>query len=601
MAPTRQQQGIRANFVDAMGQLEKLASITDPHPGDAEGWGYAAGQWPGAPCDALPPDCPIIPLGVDDNTYYFLDTLQQLNKIHRSDMNKKTLQDLFGRRPHFMEHHWPRRSTKAKDFELKGLDVDDVSKCLIKACQDVGIFYQNDAVRGRGMWKTATGQLVWHAGGALYQVRKNRLVMARPSQIEGCVYPGRPRVMAPWQEPIGIDNSPVHELLATLATWSWERPWLDPILVIGWIGCAFLGAALPWRPTLFVTGDKGVGKSTLQFVVKGILGDALHKTANTTAAGIYQRVGRDSLPVAVDELEAGTDNKRSQPVIELARLTASGDQLFRGSSDHTAVAFQLQNAFFFSAINPPPMEPADKSRMAILNLARLDQTRAAKPVTIDGDSASRMILRQIMDAWPTFDATLGTWQDALREAGFDQRAQSTYGTLLAVAAMLLGDEALESAGLPITETKRLGELLADATASERAEQGENWRQCLEYVFGSMIDAYKSGEKPTVGGAIELWEKGAHTLDVARSQVSLVGLGLVERGDRRYLAIPTGTGPLINKLFERTKWGNGVWPSALRQAPPAVVIRDLGNAQIVKINRVASRCLLVDLAAYDEAD
>lgn len=600
MAPTRQQQGIRAIFVDAMGQLEKAASVKDPHPGDAEGWGYAAGMWPGAPCDQLPPDCPVIPLGVDEGTYFFMDSLQQLNRIHRSDMNKKTLQDLFGKRPHYMEHHWPRRSTKAKDFELKGLHVDDVSKCLIKACQDVGIFNQNDKVRGRGMWKTGTGQLVWHAGEALYQVRGKRLVMASPSQIEGSVYPGRPRVMAPWQEPVGTNESPAQELLATLATWSWERPWLDPILVIGWIGCAFLGAALPWRPTLFVTGDKGVGKSTLQFVVKGMLGDALHKTANTTAAGIYQRVGRDSLPVAVDELEAGNDNRRSLPVIELARLTASGDQMFRGGADHTGVSFQLQNAFFFSAINPPPMEPADKSRMAILNLARLDQSRAAKPVMIDGDSASRMILRQIMDAWPTFDATLSSWQTSLREAGFDQRAQSTYGTLLAVAAMLLGDEAMEAAGLPITESRRLGELLADATASERAEQGENWRQCLEYVLGSVIDAYKSGEKPTVGGAIELWEKGAHTLEIARSQVSLVGLGLIERGDRRFLAVPNGTGQALNRLFAGTKWAGGVWGSALRQAPPDVVIRDLGNGQNVKINRVNHRCVLVDLAAYDKA-
>ena len=64
-----------------------------------------------------------------------------------------------------------------------------------------------------------------------------------------------------------------------------------------------------------------------------------------------------------------------------------------------------------------------------------------------------------------------------------------------------------------------------------------------------------------------------------------------------LAIPA-TSPLLTKLFAGTIWGAGVWMHALKQGPADVVIRDRGNAQVVKINRVATRCVLVDMQAFD---
>ncbi|WP_163359483.1 hypothetical protein, partial [Escherichia coli] len=82
----------------------------------------------------------------------------------------------------------------------------------------------------------------------------------------------------------------------------------------------------------FITGDYGQGKSTLQAIIKEVIGDALHATADTTPAGIYQRVKQDCLPVAVDELEADADNRRAVGVVRLARLAASGGVMYRGGS-----------------------------------------------------------------------------------------------------------------------------------------------------------------------------------------------------------------------------------------------------------------------------
>ncbi len=62
----------------------------------------------------------------------------------------------------------------------------------------------------------------------------------------------------------------------------------------------------------FTTGGAGVGKSTLQGLIKRTLGRAMLDTTDTTQAGIYQRVRNDCLPVMVDELEnkAGSSRRR---------------------------------------------------------------------------------------------------------------------------------------------------------------------------------------------------------------------------------------------------------------------------------------------------
>jgi hypothetical protein len=70
-------------------------------------------------------------------------------------------------------------------------------------------------------------------------------------------------------------------------TWNWKRP-IDPILLLGWIGRGFLGAALPWRPMLWVIGPSSTGKSPLQRRIEGIYGGWLVKAVEPTAAGVWQ-------------------------------------------------------------------------------------------------------------------------------------------------------------------------------------------------------------------------------------------------------------------------------------------------------------------------
>lgn len=596
--------GVRAHFEDALAVLDAQVEASDP-PADEPRGGHGPGQWPGAPASRLPPDCPVTPLGLDGKVCYFIDSMGQLIPVAASEWGKKILIQLFALRPNYLYWAWPRFN--AKTFSINGLEADDAVQALTKACAQRGLFSTMDRVRGRGAWTLGDGSLIWHAGDAIFRVDRGKLAALRPCEIEGVFYPQRPPVTHPWMSPVSAQDGPALDLLDVLRTWQWERKRLDPYLTLGWIAGALLGAALAWRPTLFTVGDKGTGKSSLHDLIKALLGPSLHSAADTTAAGIYQRVRQDCLPVAIDELEADADNRRVTAVVNLARLAASGAMMYRGGAEHEGVEFRLQNSFFFSAINAPPLKPQDRSRMAIVSLRELPPDARMRDLKIPANDVGRMLLRQLMDSWGDFPRLLADWKGALQQAGLSKRAQDTFGVPLALCNLLIGDEAMEAAGFDMEDMAGLGRHVARMTAADRDEQGTNWIDCLNHLMGATIDGFSGGQRQTVGQVLEYWEK-ADPLDAVNDKLATVGLKAKEEdivdaqgrrtGDMRRLLCGPLSSPQLRKLFSGSTWPDGVWAGALKQAPHDVVIRDRGNGQNVKINRMATRCLLVDMAAYD---
>jgi hypothetical protein len=223
-----------------------------------------------------------------------------------------------------------------------------------------------------------------------------------------------------------------------------------------------------------------------------------------------------------------------------------------------------------------------------------------------------MMLRQVLDGWHEFYPRLyqNYWEE-LAPQGLDSRAINTFGTLLAAAELLVGPAALEECGLPVGDVDRLGEMVAAATALERAENLDNWHKCLDLLFQASIDQWRDGIKPTVGGVCEALRTGKtafnDSFDVtdARARLQLANLSAIARGKLNanpqlgpLLAVPAN-GPILQRIFADTEFHKSVWYTALKQAPRDIVLRDLGNAQKVKINGSTVHCLLVDLEAFEK--
>jgi hypothetical protein len=612
---------IRAHFEDAMRDLEQDRAVHDPDPSEPRG-GIKPGQWPGAPWSSMPPDCPVKILGMKGQTIFAVSATGDLHAIERWDL--PTLTQLFAPYTNYMLWAWPAFGKAENDPEtgeplpprVKRLERDKAVMCLITEAGRRGTFDPHDNVRGRGGWKTRDG-FVWHSGERIWTVkhdvdatgraRNHQLTAAEPAEHHGSFYAKAQAIIAPWASAITVDESPAHQLLQDLQSWNWERRRLDPLFLLGWVATAFMGGALEARPIVFTTGGKGVGKSTLHGILRAIFGSVLYSTANTTAAGIYQNIGRDSRPVAVDEFEAKSGGQKEQSIIELARQAYSGAKLYRGGSNHEGVEFELRSSFLFSAILHPPLGVQDKSRMAILKLRSLDKSEGRHPVI--REEAGRMILRQVMDSFYDFEShLLPRWRGLLNRAGFDARAIDTYGTLLAAAELLVGRHGFIDAGFPHLDGQPDEAAIIDhirmATAGEMAEQIEKWQDVVETLLASPIDQFRGGERMTIGRALEDFEltpSNPATLAEARQRLEMAGLGLRPAGDPSpgyCLAVPNSH-PALDRIFEGTDYHHGGWTQALRQAPDEIVPRALEHRhQVIKINKISRRCVLVDMAAYE---
>lgn len=586
--------GIRRSIEESRRAEPRIEHTPDPKPGEPylhKGVAIDPGTWePDA--RGLPPGCAVQPLGVDGDVFYFLDVLGQLKGLDAGKFSQNTINALFMGRQHWLTWAWPQRN---KAGAVSGWQAHKARETLMEACGHKGPWNATDKVRGRGAWTDSHGDLLLHLGSRLIYRGRN----VPPGEIDGMVYPTRPDLPAPQISAVG-GESPADLLLPLLRSWAWQRPEVDPVLLLGWIGAAFLGGALRWRPTVFITGDKGSGKSTLQAIVKGLMGEFLVDAVDTTAAGIYQSIRQDSIAVAVDEAEAESDPRKLKALIKLARAASSGGKMRRGSDSHVGVEFQVHSSFLFSSINAPPLEPQDLSRMALLRLARLP---AGQHLSMPAPQALKLagaaILRRMIDSYSSLAKKFNDYRDMLAECGHDARGQDTFGILLACADVIVGDRWHE---LAVSFGDDIGgwvRLLEARHLHEYEDANANWLGCLNHLLSVQVESWRNGLRLTPGQLVEdLWEQPdgrVITFEEAQRQLGQAGLGLRrdERGDR-WLVVPNQN-PLTRKLFVGSKWGGdegaGVWAGALRQGPRT----ELWQEGQCKVNGVKSRATLISLA------
>ena len=583
---------VRAAMADAE-LVRNVTRVAQPSPATP------AGDWtPDAL--GLPPDCPVRPLGIQGDRLWFLDAIGQVRTLD-PPYGKGHVLGLFCGQDHYLEWAWPRFGKAGDDGSARvaGFANEDCSAALIRACAAKGPWDSVDRIRGRGCWTDRQGNLVVHTGTRVIAGGRSE----PPGEHDGFVYPTRAAIPRPLslREELPFDPAPL--LRNTLASWSWGRPGIDPHLLMGWIGAAFLGAALPWRPMIFITGDKGTGKSTLQALIKGLFDGWLIQAADTTAAGLYQHVGLDSVPIAVDELESEADVRKQKAVLKLARLASSGAVMMRGGDRHQGVEFQARSAFLFSSINAPPLEPQDLSRMALLRLDKLKQGQAAPPI----DPATfgvmgRAILHRLVKQWPRFQTTFDAFAAELARAGMDGRGQAQFGTLLTCADLLQYDawdeDRIRFAHDDSGDLVPWSELLRPSEMIEFEDGIENWRGALKHLLSVRVEAWRSGSRTTVGQVVQAYHDHAD-MDITEANNLLAQAGLrvcfhpVGGRKRPFLAVPN-QGPLVRELFEGSKWGGelgaGVWAPALRQGPRG----ELWELARVRVNGVLDRATLLSL-------
>lgn len=534
-----------------------------------------------------PEGCPIVPLGKDGGTFYYLDALRQLRAIKDDKHGDSVLMGLFGRDTQLPVIYWPRQN---KDGVVTGWRPELCKRVLMTAAAQRGIWNPFDHRRGRGAWPgREPGQLVYHCGDKIIvSAADGKHVYHDPGLVDGFVYPAAEPIARPDPRAcVAGPDGPAAELQSILDTWKFQRD-IDSQLLLGWIVSAMVAGALDHRPLIWLTGGSGTGKTTLQDLMKAVLGNTIVKVTDATAAGIWSELQYDTLPVAVDEMESARDNRRNNAMVKLARDAATGGLVLRGSKDHESKKFLARSSFAFSSIFIPPLPPQDRSRLAILNMGELGKDAPPSVTPKELAALGAKLRRRMLDHWGRFEAVLEIYRTELRLVGHTARGQDQFGALLACADIALHDAKPLAAGWEdlLARARDYAAKLNVETLSEVADGERAERSCLNKILQYRADVHRSGAKETLAEWIlraakprqRSFDKMSEedTPDFAKKVLGRFGLRVRWISPTQQVLMVANQHVALAEIFRDTIWetppeSTGIWMQALRRLPGATAV------------------------------
>ena len=512
---------------------------------------------------------PVIPLGHTGTKtfFYFVRSTRQVVPLKPGSHSERTLLSMAELAD--WERYYRTGSRGVMDWS-------EVGGSLMAHCRGVGI-YDPSLTRGRGVWRDED-RIVFHAGNTLFvdgktipfdkfKKTKYRYVTTAP-------------ILCPSDNPATIQYS--NDLLSALQTFGWEHSELSPLLVLGWIGCAFICGAIEWRPHLWITGPKGCGKSTLDEFACGILGDlALHIQGNTTEAGLRQSLNGDSRPILFDEFEA--DGTNADAVIDTARSAASNNAapVVKGTPEGNPIYYKLQFAAMFSGIIANAKRDADRSRIVFVEMHRRVRNDEQRQQLIDNRERFNAefgsgLLRRMLDALTSgkFDSALSVFKHAIRLAGGDERKADVFSHLLAAQHILTSDAKIKP-----SNAKELVTLVMEMDEGEPSDE----EACLNYLLEFLVTV-EGGYKRTIGEWLLYTREGKPTgPTVNKVHAELDRHGIKPDGINLKIANATQG---IKFVFARSQWSEGSHWRVLRRLTDA---RKGGNARFAGSQ---SKCTII---------
>ncbi|WP_303832322.1 hypothetical protein [Asticcacaulis taihuensis] len=526
------------------------------------------------PESGLPIDLPVQALGINKKTAYFMSSLGEVVDM-AGNAGKGDYEMLFAGRNDYLPWCWPRRAKPKKDEErgpIVGWEADLCRQALIKWAGHLPTFRDVTDVRGRGMWLDDLGKPVYHAGNAIFMNGD----WVKPGRYGNYIYPALPPIGRP-KDHRGLKNTAGRAMLRSLETWNWQRKDLDPKLTLGWVMVGKMGAALHRRPTIWVTGGGGAGKSYLQKLLRSSMNSGLVHASNTTAAGIYQKLGQDCVPVLLDEMESKAEDNKIAGIIELFRVSYSGDELVRGDKGGSSKTYRLFSACMASSISKPAMESQDDSRMAILNLRPIEQEQDEAYTVEEAYKWGQVLTKRAIGWLPHWEKLIAVFERAMRaKPGHSARSLETFGPLAAGCHIALYDQMPTEAQL-----EEWAALLDPKHLVEIVNQIPTWEQCIRHMLAKIPDIWKNKTHKTLGKILREYMRTGSLLDV-RERLSgtrvcvIVPKAWTGKDKAQFearLFIPN-TDPLLVDIFAGTAWKGtmgvaGPWNGVLRQAPQAL--------------------------------
>jgi putative DNA primase/helicase len=342
--------------------------------------------------------------------------------------------------------------------------------------------------------------------------------------------------------------------------------WAETIhgtLLAGWLAVAPICGGLAWRPSIWITGSSGSGKSWVyDNILFGLLRNiALPVASNTSEAGIRQTLNNDARPVLFDEAEgedAGAVN-RLQAVLSLMRQAASegGSEIIKGTQNQSgAKRYRIRSCFAFNSINVGTVHQADESRLTILPLrmpstdpesqSRWAAFSADAIATLTAEYSAGLVARSV-SLLPVIRRNAETFSQAVSERLRSKRLGDQLGTLLA------GAYSLHSSGVITLDAARdfvaRENLTTAAEHDAQRDEDKLWSHLTQHrvrVQSSNVGTVEI----TIGLLIRAADNadGRISQDVAEIELKQIGIKPMADG----VLISTNH-PALKRILQGTPW------------------------------------------------
>jgi hypothetical protein len=553
--------------------------------------------------EALPPDgdlrgpavdplplCPVVPIGMRDGVCVFLDYRSERRELTpRALSSKAELLTLCGGRDEWLWTCFPRRATRRIGNDLRSIVVgwSALAACawLVKQCADQPMFGPHIVIRKPGVWQGNDGAPIVHCGDVLFI--DGRFIPAG-LRDGNTIWPAEPAVDRPANP---SDCSTGQYVQAQLQDYWRFRHGGGAIVVLGTVASAMLGAWPRWRPSLFIGGDIGGGKSYLLDTLRAMC--PLHYyTTDTTKAGLESNLAGRAMPSFVDEASDQVDQRGAQNLLTLitAATGGEGSKVARGTGDGKGRTTQVVGAVIMASIAPPDMQPQHLARIGLVELQAPD---AGDDHRAEMDALIAFCREQAAAIWGRILAghkryvlALSAFRASLARIGCPPRQMDQHGAILAGHWVLCHDDVPDDREA-LNHVAAVRDFVLDA--GEVAEQSAG-RRVAEYLARAKLRKVQSIEEfPVAELALRAWQTSydietgdridSADADHHRDILARNGFRAVredETADRNHRDIPrggTGDGlwiayhaPEVVKIFANTDWPGQRWRHLLRSLP-----------------------------------
>jgi hypothetical protein len=156
-----------------------------------------------------------------------------------------------------------------------------------------------------------------------------------------------------------------------LERWNWTHP-QDPRVLAALMAATLVQACWRWRPLVSLIAPSDSGKTTLlQELLAPVYRSWTLMVDRSTAAGLRQNIGLDSMPILIDEFDR---YEQRQQVLQMFRTSSRGGTELRGTADQMGRRFSLRHMPLFAAIESGDIWSQDRNRFIRLEM-RLPKNR----------------------------------------------------------------------------------------------------------------------------------------------------------------------------------------------------------------------------------